>query len=160
MAEIPLTRGLVAIVDDADFDWLNQWRWHAAVSKGAAYGRRITQADYVVTVIHMHRVIAGAKPGELIDHKNRNGLDNRRANLRFATVSQNMQNRRGVGMHGFRGVSKYHRGSKPWMARGTIGGVYRTLGYYATPEEAARAHDRAILAEYGEFAVLNFPEEA
>jgi hypothetical protein len=79
---IPLTQGKFAIVDNADFDWLNQWKWYAVKSYNTWYARRFSS-------IPMHRQIMSAPSGTEIDHRNHNGLDNRRQNLRFSTSAEN-----------------------------------------------------------------------
>lgn len=90
MKTIELTRGKTAIVDDDDYDFLLQWRWIAMPSPGGMWyaarheGRK---------VIFMHRVLLGLTASDETDHKNRDGLDNRRQNLRRATRTQNQQNR-------------------------------------------------------------------
>lgn len=116
--------------------------------------------------VALHQFVMHAEPGQFVDHRNGNGLDNRKENLRFATPEQNSQNvtrsanqKRG----GFKGVVWNRRGKK-WEAR--IGGAprrangskaYTYLGLFESAEEAARAYDRAALARFGEFAALNFP---
>ena len=88
---IPLTRGMHAIVDARNFDWLNQYKWCV---QGARYGNvhyAVRRADG--RKIFMHREIMQPPPGLFVDHINRNGLDNREANLRNCTRLQNLQNR-------------------------------------------------------------------
>lgn len=149
--EIPLTRGLVAIVDDADFDWLNGWNWAVAGHQLVA-GR----CENRVT-IYMHRVILNAQPGQLVDHVNGDPRDNRRANLRICTFAENSRNaRRQTGSRcRYKGVAP----SGPrWTARITVDGKQVRLGGYATDEQAARAYDEAARRHHGEFACVNFPK--
>ena len=120
MREIPLTQGKVALVDDADFDWLNQWKWYAAkaVSNGAFYARRTI--NETGTSIHMHRAILGLEPGDprRADRIRRDGtLDNRRDNLRIATQSQNITNSRKAQQQYNRTARGYARKTRK-MARG------------------------------------------
>ena len=166
MKQIPLTRGLFATVDDEDFESLSKHRWFAVSGRGLFYAVRTVRAGRSKKTIRMHRELLGMPPGLLVcDHRNGNSLDNRRENLRCATVSQNAQNttsshnqKRG----GFKGVR--HRHGK-WSAQYTVPnpaggrGRIRHLGYFATAEEAARAYDAAAVRAYGEFASLNFPEK-
>lgn len=169
MREIPLTHGLVALVDDDDFEWLSRHKWHAhRGGKGDGYG------FYAYRTVHlgvgmarpkslriaMHGVLMGGdRPGFEVDHINLNGLDNRRANLRWATRSQQRANQgpRIDGSSGFKGVS-FHRKARKWTAQVQSGGKYYYLGLHATPEDAARAYDRAALELFGEFARINFPD--
>ncbi len=155
---IPLTRGLFTMVDAADFEWLNQWKWSAKDAGGntfyAARGQRIGRR---VQHILMHRLIIGAEAGQIIDHVSRDGLDNRRANLRAATASQNSANCPHYGRF-YRGVDKGH-GKGRWRARIIANGQNIHLGVFSCSEEAARAYDAAAVKAFGEFAVLNFPSE-
>jgi len=85
MKKIKLTRGKYALVDNQDYDWLNQWKWHSLSND---YAARNTKNGY----IRMHRLIMDAKEGIFVDHINRNKLDNRRKNLRFCNKSENAIN--------------------------------------------------------------------
>ena len=106
----------------------------------------------------MHRLILGITCDSQGDHINGDGLDNRRANLRPVTHAQNMQNRRGNGPT-FKGIYCVERTTRnPWMAKIAVAKKQIYLGYYATPEDAARAYDEAAKKYFGEFARLNFPE--
>lgn len=157
-AEIPLTQGCVALVDDADYEWLSQWPWHLHKNSGGRlYARRARRRAEPGDShwIRMHRLILPPPPGLHVDHINRDGLDNRRLNLRHCTPSQNQANRVAV-RSGYRGVRRSGRG---WAA------CFRTkyLGTFATATAAASAFDAAAFAYFGPFARLNrdnFPEIA
>lgn len=107
----------------------------------------------------MHRLILGARRGEFVDHKNGNGLDNRRTNIRLATQGQNNANRRNLlkPLSGFRGVSAHPYRSE-WEARVKQGRKFVHRSVHASALEAAQAYDKAAREIWGEFAVLNFPE--
>ena len=110
-------------------------------------------------MIRMHRLILNAKPGELVDHWDGNGLNNRRRNLRPATNSQNLHNRRRTrAKSGFCGVWRSGKSSVPWVASIHVKNKAIYLGRFETPEEAARVYDAAAKEHYGEFASLNFKE--
>lgn len=106
--------------------------------------------------MYLHRFILQPPPGLLGDHKNGDGLDNRRENLRVATKGQNNVNRPVKNATGFRGVSRRPR---YFVAYICIDGRGFHLGCFKTPEQAARAFDAAALAHWGEFARLNFPKQ-
>lgn len=163
MIEIPLSLGKIALIDDADAELVLQHRWWLRPQ------RRNTDTDYFYAFtqvrrrhLFMHRLIMGEPPsGLVIDHANRNGLDNRRSNLRFCTHAQNMTNRRGhpSARSGFRGVEWKTDHTRGKAFRGYIRSNGKMLRgpYFADPVEAARDHDRLALLHHGEFAVLNFP---
>ena len=94
MREIPLCDGAAALVDDEDFDWLNQWKWHLGAG-GYASRREWNAVEKRTRGVLMHRLILNAPPpiGYVVDHINRNRLDNRRANLRLSTFQENARNR-------------------------------------------------------------------
>ena len=110
-ALIHLTRGFAAIVDLSMADWLSQWNWHFS----GGYAVRDMRRGSSLFRVPMHRTVIEYQVGMLpknllVDHKNRNGLDNRQENLRVATANQNAQNRRPGGKAScYRGVS-FRRG--------------------------------------------------
>lgn len=107
---------------------------------------------------YLHRIVMGAKKGQHIDHINGDGRDNRKANLRVTDCSCNMANqRRPVGVSGFRGVVQSNGDCNAWTARLTLDGKPVYSCGHATPEAAARARDELALKFWGEHAVLNFP---
>lgn len=157
MKQIPLTRGLFALVDDADFYWLNQWKWTAqATERGVWYAVRMvpSKGKRRQAAIKMHCQIMGSV---WIDHKDCDGLNNQRHNLRPATNSQNQANRRPNKntRSGFKGVSW---NDDSWMARIQVNGKRHFLGEFPTSTQAAIAYDEAAIKYFGEFARVNFPE--
>lgn len=158
MREIALTKGLVTVIDDADFDMLAAYRWHAASSGGAFYAKHSQSVDGKSRPLWMHRFIMGSPVGMIVDHIDGNPLNNRRANLRVVTHAQNMKNQRKSQKKGgcspYKGVSR--RGSK-WIMQMKADYVQIRSGPYETALEAAFAYDEMARKHHGEFARLNFP---
>lgn len=152
---IALTQGKVTQVDDGDFDYLNQLVWHACKHRNTWYALHSTSQK---ATIRMHRMIMNAPKGVQVDHKNGNGLDNRKKNLRFATHAGNMQNSRKPknNTSGFKGVY-YNKSRKVFQAYIMVNRKHIYLGAFSIPEEAARAYDKAAKKHHGLFARLNFP---
>ena len=157
---IPLTQGQFAVVDPQDFDQLNEFKWHAKKHRNTSYAVRSVSQNGINININMHRLILNAPVGSIVDHKNRNGLDNRKENLRFATPAQNAANRakvRGLGSSIYKGVK---RDGARWRADITHNCLHEHLGSFVNEIDAAKAYDEAAKKFHGEFAVLNFPQVA
>lgn len=155
---VTLTRDYVALIDEADWPLVSQFSWRAHQARSNVYARHDTpkNADGRREVIYLHRLLVDAKPGWVVDHRNRHSLDCRRSNLRIAGFDQNTQNAEFFNSTGFRGVSVEHG---RYRARIKHGGVSRSLGMYDTPEQAARAYDAAALERFGPYAWTNFEFE-
>lgn len=154
MKTIELTQGKVALVDDEDFDYLNQWNWCATSRKNRRrwYACRRDGSQ----MLFMHVVISGIKGA---DHKDNDGLNNQRNNLRPANASQNGGNRgKGVGKKTskFKGVC-WDKSKNKWMAsiHFNYKGIF--LGRFHKEKDAALAYDAAARKYFGEFAKTNFP---
>lgn len=156
MGAIRLTRSKAAFVDEGDHDRIAAHSWAAKPSDQSGerwYAYRTSGRR----TIYMHREVLGAGPGTCVDHINGDGLDNRRANLRIATLSQNNANKAClIGPSMFRGVH-YCKRRKIFDAVVYVKGKNKHLGQYKTAVEAAFARDRVAFEMLGEFAVLNFP---
>lgn len=145
-----LTRGCFALLDVEDYDHVCRSKWYAHWTGFCYYAARAVNGKFV----YLHRFLMGALPGEHIDHRDRDGLNCCRMNLRRATPHQNNCNR-GKGRNAssqFKGVDKRAAG---WRAR-IRAGKQISLGTFATEEEAARAYDAKAVELFGEFARLNF----
>lgn len=165
MKEIQLTQGRFALVDDVDFEWLNQFSWSARFAKntGTYYAIRNSKTlDGKRHITSMHRQILGLEYGDPRkgDHHDHNTLNNQRNNLRIAGESQSCCNRRRFSNNtsGFKGV--YRDGSRgKWNAIINVGGIAKFLGTFGEKVAAAQVYDEAAIQLHGEFAVLNFPKE-
>jgi hypothetical protein len=156
--EITLSQGKVAVVDDADFDWLNQWKWFALKSAQSDHwcaARNTSRKSSKKRVLYMHRLIAGLEfgDGREVDHINLDSLDNCRSNLRVTDRTGNMRNRRRrrTNRSGFKGVSFFKRDGN-WKSRIVVDGKEIWLGYFSTPEAAHAAYCEAAKQYHGEFA--------
>lgn len=150
---ISLTQGKTAFVDPEDVVLVSGYSWHAECHRnGRWYARAyVRETD---SYVRMH-VLVGGRPG--LDHKDRNGLNNTKVNLRVATESQNRVNagkRQQVTSSRFKGVSLDKRSGR-WTAYVRISGKRRHLGCFAEEEEAARVYDDAAVRCFGEFAATN-----
>lgn len=159
MRVILLTRGQHTVVSDHVYEWANKISWFAQIGKQTFYAARsVGGADGKQKCILLHREILGALPGELVDHRDRDGLNNLDDNIRICNRGQNMQNTRirRDNTSGYKGVSLSKR-SKRWTAYIYFHGKRTHLGYFDTALEAAHTYDGAALENFGEFANLNFP---
>jgi hypothetical protein len=155
--EIVLLNGMVSLVDENDFEFVRGYTWYFKKSHGRennGYARTVIDGRHWF----LHGFIMGAKTGHILDHINRDKLDNRRCNLRFCDFSQNNLNKENYpSQTGFRGLN-YFRGKYYAMARKK---ALRLRGPLRTdPAEAARDYDLFALQLFGEFACLNFPKVA
>lgn len=163
MAEIALCgkngAGKVVLVDDQDLPLISQYKWYFSSRTGYAITTKHVSGNKRIGVVQknivMHKLIMATKPGEYVDHINRDKLDNRRCNLRTVSPKQNVWNagKQKDNTTGFIGVRQESK--NVFVAK--LG--RRTIGYYRTVVEAAQARDIAALKERGEFAVLNFKAE-
>jgi len=154
--EIALTKGFVALVDEADYDWLSQWKWcFSGRRSGGGYAMRRAGPRAAGRTIYMHRLIMGEPEVAQVDHINGDRLDNRRSNLRVCSRAENRRNTSKTARNssGFVGVLRRRNAWIAVIAR-------KHVGTFACPIEAARAYDAAARLRYGEFARLNFPEAA
>lgn len=156
---IPLTQRKVATIDAADYERVSQFKWCADrvglqwYAQRRAYGR----------TIRLHQFIMNPAKGMVVDHANGNGLDNRRENLRVCTKLENAWNKKrrkqqDAGSQ-FIGVYPCQRPAGKWCIKIQCDGEVTNLGSFDTPEEAARVRDRKAVEFFGDYAILNFPEE-
>lgn len=162
MKQIPLSRGRFTTVDDSDYEWLNQWHWWAQVKKnGYAYAVRTEGTQPHRKMIRMHRFILGIEDAEiLVDHKDCDGLNNTRANLRRATTQQNNCNHRlrKDNKTGYKGVW-WNADSNMYQAYIRTNGKAHIIGYSTCPKTCARTYNQKALELFGEYSRLNKVED-
>ena len=152
---IALTKGKFAIVAAADYERLNRYKWTLSEANGTCYARRQTRGRTIL----MHREVMHAPDGMMVDHIDRNGLNNHPRNLRLCTARQNAYN--SISAHGtsqYKGVS-WDIAAGKWRATINCQGQHYHLGLFDTEIEAARAYDQKARELFGQYAYLNFPEE-
>jgi len=175
MKEIKLTQGKVAIIDDEDYDLLSGYKWQATNNRNYTfYAIRSIVIDGKKTAISMHREIMSVTDRNInVDHKDGNGLNNQRSNLRVCTNAQNKWNRgasknskskyKGVGVWDYSTKVKLKSGIKiytypiKYSAIICVNKVKIFLGFFKSEIEAAEAYDEAAIKYHGEFANINFP---
>lgn len=160
MKQIPLDKGLFTLVDDADFDIFGTKKWYAHKSRNTFYACRHERIGFRKRkMIMLHREILGLKDSLIhCDHKDGNGLNNLRENLRPCSKHENSKNRikNKNNTTGFKGV---YLDKKTGRYRASIRVNNRNInyGFFKFPELAARAYDEAAKVHFGAFAKLNFP---
>lgn len=157
MKQIPLTRGLFALVDNEDYEYLNQWKWYARKGAVTYYASRRGIANGVERSTYMHRVILGLTDRKIhTDHIDHNGLNNQRANLRKCTNKENSMNHRPQkrSTTGIKGVTPRSNGNG-FIAQIRANNKNIHLGTFKDTTLAAIAYNKAAIKYYGEFAYLN-----
>lgn len=158
MKTIPLSQGHFALVDNTDYRQLSKHKW-TLFTRRDRQGNPMTPYAYRKEgrkTVLMHRQILGAGPKQQVDHKNRNGLDNRRKNLRFCTQRENNFNRGSK-----RGSSSQYKGvhwctrSQRWIAKAHVDDKAHHFYQGLDEREAARAYNAGIKNLHGEFGCAN-----
>lgn len=157
--KIKLSKDRFAIVDKDDLEKIKTRKWYASKGRTTYYAITSVRGK----TVYMHRMIMNAKNGRYVDHVNKNGLDNRKSNLRLVSNAQNCRNNdkhlrrriklKGVILHETNG--KYAR-KKQWQSRIWVNGKSISLGYFFTPEEAAREYDKAALRLFNGDITMNY----
>ena len=157
MKEIKLSQDKIALVDDDDFEYINQFKWYAEKSTNTFYAGRKGGK----TTIRMHREIMKTQLenniGKFIDHKDGNGLNNQKYNLRTCTQAENGRNRHCVNnSSGYLGVCKK---GKKWYAQIKVNKKNIYLGIFKDKKDAAKAYNEAAIKYNGEFARPNIIDD-
>ena len=153
MKRIPLTQNKYALVDDEDFEEMSKYNWRFAQGYAIRHVRKDKEKRRTTT--RMHRMILDVKKGRDIDHVDGNGLNNQKINLRIATESQNMMNRKlnKNNKSGYKGVHWHIMGK--WLAQIRCFGKGTYLGVFDNKLEAAKVYNEKAKELFGKFARLN-----
>lgn len=151
VAYVPLTKGLEAVIDAEDVHLFSPFNWFAIEQSHTSYAARHTPRPNRV-FIRMHMVLTPVPDGFQVDHIDGNGLNNRRSNLRVATVAENAHNRKKPANNssGFKGVH-WRKSECKWVARIMVRGVRMNLGHFDDPKSAHDAYCEASKHLHGEF---------
>ena len=159
MKKINTRNNIPIYVDDEDFELFGHKKWAISNCGNISYAVRQDFVNGKRVMVSMHRVIMGVNDSKiLVDHKDGNGLNNQRSNLRIATKSQNGANTRSTkgSTSKYLGVSiDRSKKSKPWLAQIMVDRKNKYLGCHETEELAAEVYNEAAIKYYGEFAGLN-----
>lgn len=157
MKYIELTQNKKAMVDDADYEWLNSFKWYFHPHRQTGYAEHTMKVDGKKTNVKMHHMIIGKPPkGFVTDHQDNNGVNNQRHNLRFCTDAENKRNRGKTRKNssGIKGVYWQKQISR-WYSRIMVDNEDIYLGTFDTPEQASEAYNKAALKYHGKYARLN-----
>lgn len=158
LKEIKLTKGKVALVDDEDYEYLNQWKWHTQITTNSdvLYATRDTKVSGNKSKVLMHRQIMKVNDRNiLIDHIDHNGLNNTKANLRPCTKRQNQKNMKSHRDSSSKFVGVGWRANRNKFRARIFDGKEICIGHFTSEIEAALAYNEAAKRIHGEFANLN-----
>jgi hypothetical protein len=156
MKEIKLSQNLVTQIDDEDYEYLNQFKWSAFKDKNTFYAVRCFNQNGVTSFKRIHRIIMKITDSKIkIDHKDGNGLNNQKSNLRICTIGQNNSNRRPAKnkkLSIYLGVYKEYNRYTAYIRHNK---KREKIGSYSSEVEAAKAYNSKALEYHKEFARLN-----
>lgn len=155
---IPLSQGKVATCDESDYHLVAFYNWHCWNDGKTFYvARSVTVSPHVYTEVLLHRHILSVDNSKIeVDHRDGNGLNNCRSNLRVCSKSQNLMNASLSvdSASGYKGVN-WHKHVGKWCARIEFSGKRVSLGYFDDKELAAKAYDKAVVEYHGDFGKRN-----
>ena len=161
MKLIPLTQGYFAQVDDEDYEQLIKLKWSVKIDyrkHGTVCYARHTKVQMGKRVsIYMHRLIMEITDSKIFtDHKNGDGLDNRKINLRKCTNRQNLYNTNAItgSKSQYKGIS-WSKEKRKWMSKMMINGKNKSIGSFDNELDAAICYDKIAIKIHGEFIKLN-----
>lgn len=157
MIEMPLSKGRVALIDDADAELVRRYNWRTYARPRSGGCNYYAYTHPAGKILYMHRLIMAAGAGIEVDHIDCDGLNNQRSNLRFATRAQNCANKNTGLQH--RGIC-WDKQTSNWRCTISFNNKNIHVGRFGDRDDALRAYDRRALELYGEFARLNFPVTA
>ena len=158
MKHIKLTQGKYALVDDEDYSELIKYKWYANHRHGIWYAYTNIRTGKSRITISMHRFLLNPPKGIQVDHRDHNGLNNRRTNIRICTHAQNIQNQRrkqGSKTSRYKGVF-WNKKESYWYVQIKQNGKKLNLGSFLNEIEAAKIYDKKAEELFGEFANTNF----
>jgi hypothetical protein len=160
MKLIPLTQGQFAIIDNDDFERVNQFKWYANKAPNTFYANRQVQINRKRQTIHLHRFILNLDTKFLVDHVDGNGLNNQKSNLRTCTNQENSRNKRlsKKGTSSFKGVH-YDKKYDKFEAQIKINYNSNFIGYNTDELICAKFYDAVARFYFKEFAKCNFEIE-
>lgn len=158
--QIKVSKNDYATIDAEDAVLVRSYTWWLLTKAGLKYAYTQKRINGKQVTILLHRLVMSADPSVRIDHRDRDGLNCQKSNLRVATQSQNMANasKHWDGSSDYIGVC-WDKSKNRWLAHLGVRGRFLNLGRFRTAIEAAKVRDAAALVYFGEFANLNFPEE-
>jgi len=159
MKQIPLTQGKFALVDNEDYERVNQYKWHLRHNRRTQYGIRTIWVKGKFKKIFMHNFIMNFSSSK-VDHRDCDGLNNQKSNLRFATKSQNnMNQRKRIGCTSrYKGIC-WRNDCKKWRVQVVLHGKLIYSNHFLSERNAARAYDVVAKKHFGKFARLNFTNQ-
>ena len=156
MKKLPIFGDRVALVDDDDYDWAKNFKWHLKANKKSVRSSRYLSIGKTKVVTLSREVLGVFDKNKMVDHINGDIFDNRKKNLRICTNKENSRNRKSSCLNKL-GVKGVRVKDGKFCAQIKVNAKEIHLGYFLNISEAAIAYDKAAIKYFGQFARLNFP---